>query len=93
MTISDLAVLADVSDCFEPTEWAAALQDDMSLETVQQALSGGVPGARQMYGTDPNRIMSSERSVDKGQNWGQCVVLGSKAAVSIAKTPSLSLAA
>lgn len=37
--ISDL-VLADPSDCFEPEEWAAALEDDISLESVRHALSG-----------------------------------------------------
>jgi predicted DNA-binding antitoxin AbrB/MazE fold protein len=40
VTISDLAVPADTSNCFEPAEWAAALEDDISLETVRHALSG-----------------------------------------------------
>ena len=39
VTISDLAVLADNSNCFEPAEWAAALEDDISLENVRRALS------------------------------------------------------
>ncbi len=33
-------MLTDASECFEPTEWVAALKDDISLETVRHALSG-----------------------------------------------------
>jgi len=40
VTISDLAELAGASDCFEPAEWAAAREDDISLETLRHALSG-----------------------------------------------------
>jgi predicted DNA-binding antitoxin AbrB/MazE fold protein len=40
VTIADSVMLADVADSFEPAEWAAALQDDISLETVRRALSG-----------------------------------------------------
>jgi predicted DNA-binding antitoxin AbrB/MazE fold protein len=40
VTISDLTELADASDCFEPAEWAAAREDDISLKSVRHALSG-----------------------------------------------------
>jgi hypothetical protein len=40
LIISGLTELSDASDCFEPAEWAAAREDDISLETVRRALSG-----------------------------------------------------
>jgi len=40
VTISDAAAMADAAGCFDPEEWAAAKQDDISLETVRRALSG-----------------------------------------------------